>query len=53
MDAICLSVVDSLVRIWTTLHEDPEIEMEAAETCCLRGVILGMDDELVARRTGG
>lgn len=49
MDAICPSVIDSLVHIWTTLHNDLDVEIDAAEARYLRGVLFGMDDELVAR----
>jgi len=49
MDAICPSVIDPLVRIWTTLHKDLKLEVEAAELRYLRRVVFEMDDELVAR----
>lgn len=49
MDHICPSVIDSLVHIWTTLHDDLDVEIDAAEARYLRGVLFGMDDELVAR----
>ncbi|RYY26711.1 MAG: hypothetical protein EOP62_09740 [Sphingomonadales bacterium] len=52
MDAICPSVVDSLVRIWTKLHNDLQLEIEPAEARYLHDVMIGMDDELVARLLG-
>ena len=48
MDAICPTVVGSLVRIWTTLHKDLNVEMDGAEIRYLRRVVFAMDDELVA-----
>ena len=52
MDAICPSVVDSLVRIWATLHDDLLLDIEAAEARYLHAVMIGLDDELVARLLG-
>jgi len=52
MDAICPSVVDSLVRIWATLHDDLVLEIEPAEARYLHAVMIGLDDELVARLLG-
>lgn len=52
MDVICPSVVDSLVRIWAKLHNDLELEIEPAEARYLHAVMIGMDDELVARLLG-
>lgn len=52
MDAICPSVVDSLVRIWAKLHHDLELVIEPAEARYLHAVMIGMDDELVARLLG-
>ncbi len=49
MDAICPSAIDSLVHIWTTLHKDLDVKIDATEGRYLRNVIFGMDDELVAR----
>lgn len=49
MDAICPSAIDSLVQIWSALHKELDVEIEAAEARYLSGVVLGMDDELVAR----
>lgn len=49
MDAICPSTIDALVHIWTALHKDLDVEIDAAEAHYLRGAVLGMDDELVAR----
>lgn len=49
MNAICPSVIDSLVHIWTALHKDLDVEIDAGNARYLRGVVLSMDDELVAR----
>lgn len=49
MNAICPSVIDSLVHIWTVLHKDLDVEIDAGNARYLRGVVLSMDDELVAR----
>ena len=49
MDAICPSAIDSLVHIWTALHKELDVEIDAAEARYLRGVVVGMDDELAAR----
>ncbi len=49
MNAICPSVIDSLVHIWTALHKDLDVEIDAGDARYLRGVVLSMDDELVAR----
>ena len=49
MDAICPSVIDSLVRIWSALHKDLDVEIDRGDARYLRGVVLGMDDELIAR----
>lgn len=48
MDAICPTAIDSLVRIWTTLHADLSVEIEPAEVRHLHRVVFGMDDELLA-----
>lgn len=49
MDAICPSAIESLVRIWSALHSGLSIEISSAEARYVREVVLGMDDELVAR----
>ncbi|MES2988079.1 MAG: hypothetical protein V4808_09260 [Pseudomonadota bacterium] len=52
MDLICPSAVDSLVRIWARLHEDLELDIEPAEARYLHGVMIELDDELIARLLG-
>lgn len=49
MNAICPSAIDSLVHIWTALHKNLDVEIDAGNARYLRGVVLSMDDELVAR----
>lgn len=48
MKGICPTAIAPLIGIWTALHKDLEVVMDAAEARYLNGVLLGLDDELVA-----
>ena len=49
MDPTCPTVIDAIVRIWRSLHSDLSLEMEPAERRYARGIVMGMEDDLVAR----
>jgi endonuclease YncB( thermonuclease family) len=48
MDAICPTVIGSLVGIWSALHKNLEVVIDPVDTIYLEHVLLGLDDELVA-----
>lgn len=49
---ICPSSIGSLVRIWTAIHRDLSVEIDAPQTRQLHEVLLGLEDDLVARLLG-
>lgn len=51
-ETICPASIDSLVAIWTSLHREADFRAEPAEGRYIQEVVLGMDDELIARLLG-
>lgn len=48
MSPICTASVNSLVNIWTALHRDLDVEIDAPQKRQLHQILLGLQDDLLA-----